>query len=84
MFDKPTISEMLVYMGPEILIICFIMLNEIKLKLCGIYFQSEQDLETIQEAIDRNLEKGDEEILKHKKLEKTNMNMKRFFIPTEK
>jgi len=38
LFDKGTILEMLAYMSPEILIICFIMLNEIKLKLCGIYF----------------------------------------------
>jgi len=40
-------------MSPEILIISLIMLNEIKLKLCGIYFQIEGELETVQEAIDR-------------------------------
>lgn len=52
-FDYPSILDMLKYMSPEILIISLIMLNEIKLKLCGIYFQIEGELETIQEAIDR-------------------------------
>lgn len=37
-FDYPEIIDMLKYMSPEILIISLIMLNEIKLKLCGIYF----------------------------------------------
>ena len=35
---KDTIFGALIYMAPEMLIIAYIMLNEIKLKLCGLYF----------------------------------------------
>lgn len=37
-FDYPRFLDMLKYMSPEIIIISLIMLNEIKLNLCGIYF----------------------------------------------
>ena len=37
-YDYQSIPVLIMYMGPEILIICFIMLNEIKLKLLGLYF----------------------------------------------
>jgi len=63
------------YMAPEMLIISYIMLNEIKLKLCGLYFQTEEELESISEAIQRNMEKGDEEKLRQKKAETANMCM---------
>jgi hypothetical protein len=52
-FDYEGIFDMLKYMLPEILIITLIMLNEIKLKLCGIYFKTECAIESIEEAIDR-------------------------------
>lgn len=55
------------------------MLNEIKLKLCGIYFQIEGELETVQEAIDRQINNGDEEIIRQNKLERANMCMTRYF-----
>jgi hypothetical protein len=48
-------------MLPEILIINLIMLNEIHLKLTGLYYFIEQDHESIQDGIQRNIEKGDEE-----------------------
>jgi hypothetical protein len=69
-------------MMPEILIMCFIMLNEIKLKLLGLYFQTENEIESIQEAIQRNIENGDEEKVKQKKDERNNMCMSRFFEST--
>jgi hypothetical protein len=47
LYDFPDLLDMLRYMSPEILIISFIMLNEIKLKLCGIYFQTEGEIESI-------------------------------------
>lgn len=58
------------------------MLNEIKLKLCGIYFQIEGELETVQEAIDRQINNGDEEIIRQNKLERANMCMTRYFDST--
>lgn len=78
-YDYQSIPVLIMYMGPEILIICFIMLNEIKLKLLGLYFQTENEIETIQEAIQRNIENGDEEKVKQKKIERSNMCMARFF-----
>jgi hypothetical protein len=68
-------------MIPEVLIICFIMLNEIKLRLLGLYVEIEEDIESVQDGIDRNLEKGDEEKVKLKRLESSNMCMKMHFIP---
>jgi len=72
---KESILAGLMYMAPEMLIISYIMLNEIKLKLCGLYFQTEEELESISEAIQRNMEKGDEEKLRQKKAETANMCM---------
>jgi hypothetical protein len=60
-------------MLPEMLIIMFIMLNEIHLKLIGLYYNIEEDIETVTEGIQRNLEKGDEEKVKEKKLASANM-----------
>jgi hypothetical protein len=47
-------------MMPEIMIITFIMLNQIKLKLLGLYDHSELGIEPIMDAIDRNAEHGNE------------------------
>ena len=52
------------YMMPEILIICFLQLHNIKLKLLGLYYDIENDVEGVMEGIDRNLEKGNLEVLK--------------------
>jgi hypothetical protein len=38
-------------MLPEILIMTFIMLNEIHLKLIGLYYEIEDDIETVTEGI---------------------------------
>jgi hypothetical protein len=46
-YDYPDLGELLVYMLPEILIMVFIMLNEINLRLCGLYYQIEGDIETV-------------------------------------
>ena len=48
-------------MLPEILIIVFLMLNQVKLRLIGLYYQTGEDIESIGIAIQRNLEHGDEE-----------------------
>mmetsp|Transcript_21579 Transcript_21579/g.33227 ORF Transcript_21579/g.33227 Transcript_21579/m.33227 type:complete len:988 (-) Transcript_21579:2058-5021(-) len=78
-FDYDNIFAITFYMMPEIMIISFIMLNEIKLKLLGLYYNIEQDIETVMEGIQRNIEKGDEERVKMKRIEAANMCMSRFF-----
>lgn len=75
--------DLITYMMPEILIICFIMLNEIKLKLLGLYYENEMTVETIQEGIQRNMEKGDEEVIVQKKIKAANMCMSSYFESRE-
>ncbi len=41
LYDYPELKDLLVYMLPELLIITFIMFNEIALKLKGLYYQNE-------------------------------------------
>jgi hypothetical protein len=49
-YDYEKMKDLIWYMLPEIFIICLIMLNEIKLNLLGLYYQNEQDLETINDG----------------------------------
>lgn len=70
-------------MLPEILIMALIMLNEINLKLCGLYTKIEADIETITEGIDRNIEKGDQEAVHRKKVASRNMMMEKYFYSME-
>jgi uncharacterized Fe-S radical SAM superfamily protein PflX len=67
-------------MMPEILIISFILLNEIKQKLLGLHEETEEDIEPLQDAIQRSLMEGDEEKMYSNKVEKQNMCMQRCFI----
>lgn len=67
LYDHDSLLQSLFYMMPEVLIVSFIMLNEIKLKLCGLYFQAEDELENINEAINRFKMKGDEELIRQNK-----------------
>lgn len=60
-YDYKEMDKLVVYMMPEILIICAIILNEIKLKLISLYYMRESDVETVLEGIQRNLKNGDEE-----------------------
>lgn len=41
LYDYPELKDLLIYMLPELSIITFIMLNEIALKLKGLYYQNE-------------------------------------------
>jgi len=67
------------YMVPEILIVVLLMLNDIVLRLNGLYYEAEEDIETIQEGIQRNIMKGDQEKINQKKIMKMNMNMEALF-----
>jgi len=52
------------YMLPEMLIIVFLLLNEIMLRLNGVFFAIEEDHETIYDGIERWKAKGDERTIK--------------------
>ena len=78
-YDYETFLELFLYMIPEILIINFIMLNEIKLKLLGMYWANENQIETVHEGIQRNLCGGDEEEILRRKSEQANMCMSTYF-----
>jgi len=56
-------------MIPEILILCAIMLHEIKLQLLGLYDEIEEEIEPVLDGIERNVMKGDEEAVNRKKIE---------------
>lgn len=64
---------------PELLILCFLMLHEIKLQLLGLYGRDEEDVEPVLDGIERNLLKGDEEAVKEKRIETQNMCMARYY-----
>jgi len=74
-----TMWENVAYMAPEILITGLIMLNEIRLKLYGLYYVIELDIETVQEGIQRHLAKGDLDIVHLRKLQNANMDIHRLF-----
>lgn len=46
-YEYGNMYQLFLYMIPEVLIICFIMLNEIKLRLLGLYFEIEEDIEGV-------------------------------------
>jgi len=53
LYNYKDISDIVIYMLPEILIISFIMGNEIMLRLNGIYDKNEGHHETIFEGLER-------------------------------
>jgi hypothetical protein len=70
---------MMWYIMPELLIITLVMLNEIKLKLLGLYWQTELEIESVNAGIDRTIARGDEEEVHRKQREMSNMNLVRFY-----
>jgi len=77
--DYPDFMNLLFYMIPEILVIILIALNEIHLRLIGLYYQTEEDIEIVTDGIQRNIEQGDAEQVKHKKTLAANMQLKNCF-----
>jgi hypothetical protein len=78
-YDHKSISKILIYMLPEILIILLCSLNEIKLRLLGLYYNIEDDLESIEDGVQRNILKGDDVAVKAQKKLRSNMIMSVFF-----
>lgn len=66
-------------MLPEIWILTFLMLNDIQLRLLGLYYNTEKDIETVQDGIERNIESGDFEKVKKKKILSANMCLANYF-----
>jgi hypothetical protein len=59
LIDYQNIYKLTLYMLPEVMIISLVMLNEIALKLNGLYYEIEYDVENINEGIQRFIEKED-------------------------
>jgi len=55
------------------------MLNEIKLKLLGLYWTSELDVETVNEGILRTMCKGNEEEVERRKQDESSMDLDKYF-----
>jgi hypothetical protein len=45
------------------------MLHEIKLQLLGLYDEIEEEIEPVLDGIERNVQKGDEEAVRRKRIE---------------
>jgi len=82
-YNYPSKMKTLVYMLPEIMILALCILNEIKLKLLGLYYQIEDDIETIEDGIQRNILKGDDIMMRLQKKQKTGMIMSYLFESVE-
>jgi hypothetical protein len=54
-YDFKSFGNLVAYMLPEILILCFLMLHEIKLQLLGLWYQIEEEVEPVLDGIERNL-----------------------------
>lgn len=72
------------YLLPEMMIITFIMLNQIQLKLIGLFEEQEEDLENVKEGIQRYINQGDIEKVKEDKIKRTYMNMHQQFRSFQK
>ena len=46
-FNYDELYNIALYMIPEILIVVLLMLNDVVLRLNGLYYESEEDIETI-------------------------------------
>lgn len=58
-YSYETMSEIVLYMAPEIMILTFLMFNEIYLRMNGLFYMTETEIENITDGLKRNIEKGD-------------------------
>ena len=77
-YDK--IKEVTLYFMPEILILMCLTMNEIYLRMLGLYFETEDEIENIIDGLKRNIEEGDEKKIKHDVNQRFHMNMSELFI----
>lgn len=81
--NKKSTGEIIMYMIPEMLIINFIILNEITLILNGVYYRTERQIETIYDAVERWKAGGDEVIYQESIKRQQNMDMEKYFLSLE-
>jgi len=58
LFSYTKIWDITIYILPEIIILCLLMINSIYLRMLGFNNQSEDDIEDVNGGIHRNIEKG--------------------------
>lgn len=73
-------TSSILYMIPEILILTFLMLNDVYLRMIGLFFQTEIEIENILDGLQRNIECGDIEKVEQEKDARLNMNMEERFV----
>jgi len=78
--ENESIHSIIAYLLPEILIVTFIMLNQIKLRLIGLYNHIEEDIENIDDGIQRYISQGDIQKVQEDKIKRTHMDMDKYFI----
>ena len=79
-YDKPgELTDLVLYILPEVAILCFLMINSIYLRLIGYKNKSELDIENVMEGIDRVLERGDTKKVQEMKIMSYNMNLYHYF-----
>ena len=69
----------MLYFLPEIMILIFLALNEIYLRMIGLFYETEDEIENIIDGLKRNIEQGDEEKILKENIEKSQMNMSDLF-----
>lgn len=81
--ENDSIGHIFQYLIPEIMIITFIMLNQVALKLIGLYDHIEEDHEGVNNAIQRYIHQGDTEKVQEMNLKRTHMDMDKYFVSFE-
>lgn len=76
-------SQIIIYLVPEIMILIFIMLNQMKLRLLGLNEQFEEDFESVNDAVKRYIYQGDTTKVLDDKIKRTHMDMAKYFISYE-
>jgi hypothetical protein len=64
LFSYDNITDITIYILPEIIILCLLMVNSIYLRMLGFRNQSEDDIEDVIDGIHRTIERGDIEKVK--------------------
>lgn len=59
LFSYNSIADIVIYILPEIFILCLLMINSIYLRMLGFRNQSEHDIEDVNMGIHRAIERGD-------------------------
>ena len=67
-YDYSNLLQLTLYMLPELLVVTCIMTNEIFLRLTGLHYQIEEDLENLEESIQRTVSRDKESIAMEKKI----------------